>query len=302
MMDVSCPRDAGIIVQNNIGALTGNSSDEYHTNLRKAGEMAMGRRKCSWIEKVLLVGLLLVVAVAVLGCGKDKAPSKEQKDLILLCGSSFVKPTEQLCSEFTAATGIQIVSTVAGSEDFLPLVKAGQKGDVLVTHDPYLDYVAQANALSDHVHVGFVAPVLAVQKGNPKELTSIEDLTKPGLKVALTDPQYSTCGELVFALLEKKGIKDAVMKNVENRLTKGHSALGNFLKTETVDAVIMWNGVAHTFRDSLEVVRTPYEYDQEIRVHIIGLSYTRQLKCLQEFIEFARGRGPEIFAEYGYVK
>jgi molybdate transport system substrate-binding protein len=263
----------------------------------------MGKRKrCGSVAGIFLVSMLSVVAVAVVGCSKDKTPPEEQKELILLCGSSFVKPTEQLCSEFTAATGIQIVSTVAGSEDFLPLVKVGEKGDILVTHDPYLDYVADANALADYVHVGFMIPILAVQKGNPKALASVEDLTRPGLKVALTNPEYSTCGELVYALLEKKGIKNAVMKNVENRLTKQHSDLGNLLKTETVDAVIMWNGVAHTFRDSLEVVRTPYEYDQEIRVHIIGLSYTEKPGLLEKFIEFARGRGPEIFAEYGYVK
>lgn len=209
---------------------------------------------------------------------------------------------EQLCKEFTAQTGITVTTTIAGSEDFLPLVKAGQKGDILVTHDPYLDYVRDANALFDYVHVGFVAPVLAVQKGNPKGLSSIQDLTQSGLKVALTDPKYSTCGEMVFALLEKKGIKEAVLKNVENRLTKGHSTLGNFLKTQTVDAVIMWNGVAHTFRDSLEVVKTPYEYDEEIRVHIIGLSYSKEAESLKQFIEFAKTKGPDTFAEYGYVK
>jgi len=226
----------------------------------------------------------------------------EQEELVLLCGSSFIPPAEQLCSEFKAQTGIEIVRTVGGSEDLLPQIKAGQKGDIFITHDPYLDYVADANALAGHVHVGFVAPVLAVQKSNPKGVASIQDLTRPGLKVALSNPQYSTCGEMVFTLLDKKGIKEAVMKNVENRLTKGHSTLGNFLKTQAVDAVIMWNGVAHTFSNSLEIVRTPYEYDEEIRVHIIGLSYSKEAESLKKFIEFARNRGPEIFAEHGYVK
>jgi len=248
---------------------------------------------------LLLTGIFCTLGA--IGCSKKEAGNKP-KELELLCGSSFTKPMEKLCAEFTVQTGIQIPTTVAGSEDFLPLVKAGQKGDILVTHDPFLGYVRDANSLFDNVNVGFVAPVLAVQKGNPKGLTSIEDLTRPGLKVALTDPQYSTCGEMVFALLEKKGIKEAVLKNVENRLTKGHSTLGNFLKTQTVDAVIMWNGVAHTFRDSLEVVKTPYEYDEEIRVHIIGLSYTKEPEALRQFINFARTKGPDIFAEYGYVK
>jgi molybdate transport system substrate-binding protein len=261
------------------------------------------RRKHFCSPKTVLFLLLtgIFCAVVVVGCNKKETQDK-QKELVLLCGSSFPKPMEQLCAEFTAQTGIQVPTTIAGSEDFLPLVKAGQKGDILVTHDPYLDYVRDANALFDSVHVGFVAPVLAVQKGNPKGLKSIEDLTQSGLKVALTDPQYSTCGEMVFALLEKKGIKEAVLKNVENRLTKGHSTLGTFLKTQAVDAVIMWNGVAHTFRESLDVVKTPYEYDEEIRVHIIGLSYTKEPESLRQFINLARTKGPGIFAEYGYVK
>jgi molybdate transport system substrate-binding protein len=255
-----------------------------------------------WISTrsvLLMTGALSITLVT--SCAKKPA-AKQPEELIVLCGNSFVQPVEQLCSEFREKTGIAMTSTVAGSEDFLPLVKTGRKGDVLITHDPYLDYVRDANALADHVQVGFVAPVLAVQPGNPKGIKSIQDLAGPGLRIALTDPQYSTCGQMVMALLEKKGIKDAVMANVGNRLTKGHSALGTFLKTQVVDAVILWNGVAHTFKDSLEIVKTPYEYDQETRVHIIALSYSKRPDALKKFMEFARSRGPEVFAAYGYVK
>ncbi len=250
----------------------------------------------------IMTVLVVVAACGLLsGCGKKETQS-ETGELMVMCGSSFVMPMEKLCAEFTAETGIKTATSVGGSEDLLPHVKLHEKGDIYVTHDPFLDLTRDANALGDHVHVGFVAPVLAVQPGNPEDIKSIEDLTKADLKVALTDPQYSTAGELVFALIEKKGIKADVLKNVENRLTRGHSDLGNYLKLEEVDAVIMWNGVAHTFRDSLEVVKTPYEYDKEIRVHVIGLSYTKQAETLKRFMEFAKRRGQEVFAEFGYVK
>lgn len=226
----------------------------------------------------------------------------EKQELIVLCGSSFVPPTDEVIKQFQAETGIEIVTTSAGSEDFLPLVKAGKKGDILVTHDPYLDYVKEAGAYLDSTQVGFVAPVLAVAKGNPKNIHSIEDLARDGLKVGLTDPEYSTCGEMVFALLEKKGIKDAVLKNVGNRLTKGHSNLGTFMETGAVDAVIMWNGVAHNYKEHLEIVPVPYEYDTDIRVHIIGLNYTRHPELTERFIAFAREHAKDIFASYGYVK
>jgi len=252
-----------------------------------------------------MVSLLFLISVfglvVIFDCGKKKTGYRQEK-LVLLCGSSFVPPGKKMCSEFTASTGIAVVTTVAGSEDFLPLVKTGRKGDILITHDPYLDYASDANALAEHAQVGFVAPVLVVQEANPKSISSIDDLTKEGLKAAFTDPQYSTCGEMVFKLLEKKGIKEAVMKNVGNRLTKGHSTVGTFFETGVIDAAIMWNGVANTFADSLDIVPTPYEYDSEIRVHVIGLSYSQYPEHVKKLVEFARTRGKEIFAEHGYVK
>ena len=244
--------------------------------------------------------LLLALCVVLTGCKNDTDSQKEE--LVFLCGSSFVKPVENLCSEFTASTDIPISIVVAGSEDFLPMIKVGKQGDVIITHDPYLDYVTELGQASGSVQTGFVAPVLVVQKGNPKGISSIDDLTKDGLKVALSNPEYSTCGEMVLELLEKKGITEAVMKNVGNRLTKGHSHLGNLIKTQAVDAVMMWNGVATVFGDELEIVEVPYEYDSEIRVHIIGLKYSEYPQHVEQFIKFAADRGKDVFAEFGYTK
>lgn len=253
-------------------------------------------------EQYISVAVITVLtAFVIVGCGNDETKAEDKK-LVVLCGNSFVNPTGQLCNEFTAQTRIKVSTMVGGSEDLLPLVKVGRQGDIFVTHDPYLDYVADAKALADYVQVGSLVPVLAVQKSNPKGVESIQDLTRSGLKVALTDPKYSTCGEMVFKLLDKKGITESVMKNVGNRLTRGHNDLGTLLKIKTVDAVIMWNGVAHTFGESVEIVPAPYEYDKEVRVHVIGLNYSKKPDLLKEFFEFVRKRGGTVFAEYGYVK
>ncbi len=255
------------------------------------------------MHQKLFVILALLSCCLLTGACSDKEPSTgTREELAVLCGSSFVPPTDELIDSFKQMHEVEVVTSSAGSEDFLPLVKAGRKGDILVTHDPYLDYVKEADAYLDSVQVGFVAPVLAVAKGNPEGILSIEDLTKEGLRVGLTDPQYSTCGEMVFALLEKKGIKTAVLDNVENRLTKGHSNLGTFMQTGAVDAVIMWNGVAHSFGEHLEVVPVPYEYETDIRVHVIGLSYSENPELVKQFISYVKENGENVFASYGYTK
>ena len=250
----------------------------------------------------ILTITLLLANLIVSGCNNQKQSTAEKKELVVLCGSSFVPPADELIKQFKDQTGVEVVTSSAGSEDFLPLVKAGRKGDILITHDPYLDYVKDANAYLANAQVGFLAPVLAVAKGNPQAIKTIEDLTKDGLRIGLSNPQYSTCGEMVFALLDKKGIKDAVLKNVGNRLTKGHSNLGTLIKTGAVDAVIMWNGVAHNFKEHLEIVPTPYEYDKTIRVHVIGLGYSKHPELVNQFVSFAKDKGKGIFASYGYVK
>jgi len=243
------------------------------------------------------------------GCGKERPASGSEisgadvsSELVILVGNSFIPPTEQFIAELREQTNISATFTTGGSEDLLPHIQAEQVGDIFITHDPYLDYVKEAGAYREHVCVGCVAPVLAVQKGNPRRITSITDLARNGLRVALSNPEYSTCGEMVALLLEKKGISGAVMQNVGNRLTKGHSNLGNLLKTGTVDAVVMWNGVAHTFGDALQVVQTPYEYDTEIRVSVIALSYSKHPELVSKAMVFAKKKAPHIFEEHGYVK
>jgi len=253
------------------------------------------RNQC--LERLAALLLAALCCFAAAGCGGEG-----ESDLTVLCGSSFIKPTEDLIAAFEAETGVTVAYSAAGSEDFLPLVKAGQKGDILVTHDPYLDYVDEAAALAGHATVGWLAPVLAVQKGNPLGLAAIGDLARPGLRVALPNPEYSTCGEMVFAMLEKKGLSNDVLRNVGNRLTKGHGTLGTYLETGVVDAVIMWNGVAQGFGSDLHVVPTPYEYDTEIGVHVIGLGYSDRPDLVKRFVEFAKERGPAIYAGHGYIK
>lgn len=242
---------------------------------------------------------VFLIVAGTLGLG---ACGGKDDRLVVLCGSSFIPPTQALLAECKAATGIDGTFTTGGSEDLLPNVQSKSIGDVFITHDPYLDFTKKAGSYADHVDVGLLAPVIAVARGNPHKIASLADLARPGICVAISDPRYSTCGEMVDRLLEKKGIREAVMKNVENRLMKGHSALANLVKTGAVEAAVLWNGVAHTFRDSLEIIPLPYEFDAEVRIRVIALSYSERPEPLRRFMEFVRRRGRALFEEYGYAR
>jgi len=239
--------------------------------------------------------------------GQPDAEKPETGDLEILCGDSFIDPVTKLTEMYEEETGEKVDISQGGSEDLLPRVKLKRGGDVFITHTPYQQYTKDADALGREIPVGFLGPVLVVRKGNPKGVGNIEDLARePGeggdkLRVILPDPQYSTCGEMVFKLLEEKGITDAVLANVEDHLMRKHGQIGNQLKLDNRDAGIMWNGVANKFLDDIEVVPGPYEYD-EIVVSVMGLSYSQRPNKLKKFLDFVEEHGEGVFKEFGYVK
>jgi len=240
------------------------------------------------------------LAWAISGCGREKAA--QPREIEVLCGGSFQGPMEKLGRLFEQKTGIRATLVFGQSEDLLPHIKLHSQGDVFVTHDPYAQYTKDADALLRYVIVGHLAPALVVRKGNPQKVERVEDLARSGLRVCLPNPEFSTCGEMVFGLLEKKGIQEAVMKNVDNALFRSHSEVATAIRLGHRDAGIMWNGVAHNWLDAIEMLPTPYEYDKEIRVAVIGLSYSKNRKEVEELLTCAETEGPAVFKEFGYVK
>lgn len=224
------------------------------------------------------------------------------EEIEVLCGGSFRPPLEKLGKMFEEQTGCRATLVFGQSEDHLPKIKQRSIGDVFVSHDPYVEYTEKAGAMLRYVPVGYVAPVLVVVKGNPKKLTRLEDLTRPGLRVVLPDPHFSTCGEMVFKLLEKKKIKDAVLQNVGNAMVRSHATVATLIKLGHRDAGIMWNGVAHNWLDAIQIIPGPYEYQSEVRVAVMGLSYSKKKPRVEQFLDFSQAHGKKVFAEFGYTK
>jgi molybdate transport system substrate-binding protein len=255
-----------------------------------------------WFTKALpIVSLAVLMTSCVDQDVGDKDDDVKEPEVLLLCGGSFKAPGEKLVAEYRKATGRTVTISFGQSEDLLPHVKNHTQGDLFLTHDPYAKYTAEAKAESRTVVVGYLRPALVVKKGNPKGIKSIEDLAKPGLRVALLNPEFSTCGKMVADLLEKKGLKDKVMANVGNALFRSHSEIATGIKMDQRDAGLMWNGVTSNYADAMDVVPTPAEYE-EVRVTVTGLSYSKNPKEVEAFLKFAEAKGVEVFKEFEYVK
>ena len=243
------------------------------------------KAKCSqrvvWFLSITLAGL------CVLGCRPSGDAPAAKPALRMLCGSSMAAPIQEIGRQFARRHGLALEYDLGGSETLLPKILMGVPADIYVCHDPFEDKVKEEKRWSGSVVVGYLEPIVAVRPGNPKGIRVLEDLQRPGLKLGIGDPRYSTCGALFVEALERRGLRHLVMPQVMLQ-GRTHAEIANGLILGPLDAVVVWNFVAMLYQGKLEVVPTDVAYP-ETRVTVVGLT----LLCYVESVIFGSNSVPQ---------
>lgn len=243
----------------------------------------------------VMKSFFLAWLVLAAGCGRPTA------NLRVLCGSSMAEPVQEIGKDFAAREGVPVEYDLGGSETLLPKIQAGAQADIFVCHDPFEAKLKTAGRWAGTVAVGYLQPVLAVRPGNPREIRSLADLARPGLKIGIGDPRYSTAGELFVNLLRQRGLYDGVMSNVVLQ-ARTHAEIANGLILGPLDAVVVWNFVIPLHKGKLEIVSTDAIYPAT-RVTIVGLTNSGNPRQRDAFLEWCqRPEVQDIFARHGYTR
>jgi molybdate transport system substrate-binding protein len=174
-----------------------------------------------------------------------------------------------------------------GSSDFMELAK--KKGAVFPETERYAVYLVQA---------------INVQKGNPKKIRTLRDLTRPGLRVALANPEGVCVGLYAVETIEKHltpAEKAALRKNLVN-YTESCEKTATAVSLKTVDAVIGWSVFEHW--DPARIETIPLKKQEISRIGYIPAAiatYTKNRAMAQKFIDFLlSAEGQAIYRKYHY--
>ena len=96
--------------------------------------------------------------------------------------------------------------------------------------------------------------VILVEKGNPKKISSLRDLTKEGLRVGIGHEKQCAMGWLTQNTLKEGGIQKEVMANVSAQVPTG-DMLVNQLLTGALDAAVVYLSNAAGAAEKLDAVR-----------------------------------------------
>lgn len=132
-------------------------------------------------------------------------------------------------------------------------MKAGQTPDAYFACDS--EFMTQVTDLFPEPEVvSSNELVILVQKGNPRNVRSLQDLGKPGLRVGIGHEKQCAMGWLTQQTLKEGGVQTEVMANVTVQSPTG-DMLVNQLRAGSLDAAVAYLSNAAGSADVLDAIR-----------------------------------------------
>ncbi|MFN3921940.1 MAG: molybdate ABC transporter substrate-binding protein, partial [Caldimicrobium sp.] len=168
-----------------------------------------------------------------------------QERILVFAGAASKPPTEEAAKAFEKKTGIKVDLVFGGSGYVLSQMILSKKGDIYFPgSSDYMELAKKKGVVFPETerYVVYLVPAINVQKGNPKNIKSLKDLTRPGLKVAIANPEGVCVGAYAVEIIEKNFSpeeKAQFRKNLIN-YTESCEKTATAISLRAADAVIGW--------------------------------------------------------------
>jgi molybdate transport system substrate-binding protein len=256
-----------------------------------------------------VLGMILIATVS--GCQSNSPASSSNigsqalnKELTVFAGSASKPALDEAAKAFEQQTGIKVYMTYGGSGTVLSQMELSKTGDIYIPGSP--DYLAKAE--KDKVVdpnttkiVAYLIPAICVQSSNPKNIQSLSDLAKSGIKVGIGNPTTVCVGLYAIEILDYNHLLADVNKNI---LTQAASCdnTATLISLKSVDAVMGWS-VFHDWNpNNIDTVYLKPEQMPRLAYIPAAIStFTREKESAGAFINFLTSKtGQDIFKKWGY--
>ncbi len=228
--------------------------------------------------------------------------------LLLFAGAASKPPTEEAVKVFQQKFKRQVDVILGGSGFVLSQMKLSKRGDIYFPGSSDFMELAKREGLvypeSEKIVV-YLVPAINVQKGNPKGIKSLKDLTRKGVRIAIANPEMVCVGTYAVEIIEKNLNpleKDALRRNLVS-YTESCEKTANVISLKAVDAVIGWRVFQYWDPERIETVYLKPEEIPRIGYIPIAIStFTQDRTLAQSFIDFILSpQGKSIFKKYNYL-
>jgi molybdate transport system substrate-binding protein len=264
----------------------------------------MRRLHSAWLT--FLASVCLFAALAALLAFDPAAwfgPRREaSRPLVVFCAAGLKPPVEAAARLYQEQYGVEVQLQYGGSNTLLATLQVSDRADLYIPADDSYAVTAREKGLIDEaLPLARMRPVVAVQKGNPKQIRSLDDLLSRDLRVAQANPEAAAVGKVARAALTAKGKWAALeRRTVVTKPTVNDVAAD--VQLGAVDAGVVWDVTVKSI-DGIEAVPAP-DFDRvSALLSACVVRTTSQPTAALRFARFlaARDRGLTEFTGYGFA-
>jgi len=252
----------------------------------------------------LMMGLVLCAVCAI--ATYQLSGGASQGEVLVFAGTAASPVYREIVALFESRYGVRVVVNLGGSGRLLSALEIARTGDIYISGSPeYLILAAQRGIVnftaSPPKVLAYLVPAIIVQKGNPANITKLEDLARPGVRVGMADPRSVCLGLYAMELLKENGLWEAVSNNIVV-YAASCEATAQLVYVGAVDAVIGWHVFCYWNPDKADIVWI--EPDRIPRVSYIAgavTTFAKDKELAAKFLEFLASQDvQEIWKKYGY--
>lgn len=241
-----------------------------------------------------------------------RSPERVQP-LRLYCAAGMRVPVEQVVARYRQEYGVPVEIQYGGSNTLLNQLQVNRSEDAdlyLAADDAFTDKAIELGLAAETLPIAYTLPVMAVAPGNPKRVSTVHDLLREDVRVALADPDQTAIGKGVRDRLSRIRWGDSSLwEALSERVRAGGvfkptvNDVANDVKLGAVDAGIVWDSTvsAPEYRGSLTGIRVEELAGDPDLLTIAVLRSSRQRTAALRFARYltARDRGLPTFQEFG---
>jgi molybdenum ABC transporter molybdate-binding protein len=252
-----------------------------------------------WLAFLASLAVFAVLVGLLLWPGGDSSAAHEP--LVVYCAAGIKEPVEAVARDYERRYGVPVQLQYGGSQTLLANIEVSHRGDLyLPADDSYVRAAQDKGLIAETIPLARMRPILAVARGNPRGITSIDALLRPGVRVALANPGAAAVGKLTRDALRRSGH----WAELEGRATVSKPTVNDVASAVQVgaaDAGFVWDATVRQTPD-LEAVSLPQFDGLSAQVSVAVLDACTQPAAALRFARYlaARDRGLPEFGRHGF--
>lgn len=254
-------------------------------------------------RKILSVSILLVTLALIMIPGSSCSPA--QSELSVFASAGAKPPLDEICRRFQEKYGTVVKVSYGGGGEVLSQMILSRSGDVYVAPEQrFMETAREKQAIAPETieSAAYMIPVIAVPKGNPRNIQTLADLAKPGVRISVTRPETTLLGKYAPEIFEKAGLAEEIGKNIVTEAARPDSLL-TMLVMGQVDAGIIWHFYQIQSPEKIEgIYLLPEQLTGIGKMQVAVSAFSQDKKAAQRFIDFIRSAdGKAVFKQFGYL-